>query len=148
VSVKYTAKAFPQGQSANPDASYGVADEEGTRVIDLRDGRSYREQKVSFRGFSGYWGRLVVKNKEAFTQMALYLDARTNLLTKYETIGDDALLGDVPAEREVVCDQNYSEIEVNRRPDDQLFAMPKGVTNGPEILGPVSPTITKLAPDV
>lgn len=105
------------------------------------------------------------------TQMALYFNVRTNLLTKFETLGDDPLLGDVLAETsfadyrdveglkvpfkiivkyagDVVSDQTYSEIKVNTHPDDQLFAMPKGVLNGPEILGPLSPTVTRLAPDV
>ena len=237
ISLKYASKSFQQGQSANPDASYDVGEEQGLRVIDLRGARSYRETKIAFRGGSSYWGRQVVKNKEAFildvnqnvvypiapaaiagsaraaqrriphlllqmaltragtlrslgdtaydgrshhaitfsdvvgTQTALYFDARTRLLTKFETLGDDPLLGDVLAETifadyrdveglkvpfkiivkyagEVVSDQSYTEIKVNTHPDDQFFAMPKGGMNGPEILGPLSPTIRKLAPDV
>lgn len=48
----------------------------------------------------------------------------------------------------LVSDQTYSEVKVNTHPDDQFFAMPKGVMSGPEILGALSPTIRKLAPDM
>jgi hypothetical protein len=61
ISLKHTSKAFQQGQSANPDASYDVGEEQGLRVIDLRGARSYRESKI-YRGGSSYWGRQVAKN--------------------------------------------------------------------------------------
>lgn len=57
ISLKYTSKAFQQGHSANPDASYDVGEEQGLRVIDLRGARSYRESKIAYRGGSSYWER-------------------------------------------------------------------------------------------
>ena len=104
-------------------------------------------------------------------QIALYFNARSNLLTKYETLGDDPILGDVLAETifadyrdvggvkipftvilkyggDLIADQTYSEIRINTRPSDKLFAMPSDVTQGPEILGPTSASLRRLADDV
>jgi len=239
ISFRYRAKAYQQGQSANPDASYDVGEEEGMRVIDLRGARSYRDQKRQFRGSSqySYWGRQILKDKDAFildvnsnvvypinssavagniravqrripalllqmalnraatlrslgdsqvtgelnhiisfadvvgTQVALYFNARSNLLTKYETLGDDPILGDVLAETqfadyrdvgglkfpyriiltyggEVSSDQTYSEVKINTRPADELFAMPADAIRGPEVSGPASVSLRQLADDV
>jgi len=237
ISIKYTAKWFERGQSANPAAPYDVRHEEGNRIIDLRGGRSYRDQKTQFRGRSPYWGRQILKDKESFildvisnvaypinsaavaggirgvqrripylllqmglnrastlrslgeskvngqlhhvitfadingSQIALYFNARNNLLTKYETLGDDPILGDVTAETifadyrdvgglkfpyrmilkyggELSSDQTYSEVKINTRPADELFAMPADATRGPEIQGPTSVSLRRLADDV
>jgi hypothetical protein len=40
ISIKYSGKAFEQGQSANPKAPYYVRQEEGMRIIDFRGNRS------------------------------------------------------------------------------------------------------------
>ena len=239
ISVKYTAKALQQGQSANPDAPYDVGQEEGMRVIDLRGARTYRDQKRQFRGSSqySYWGRQILKDKDAFildvnsnvvypinasavagniraiqrripelllqmasnrsatlrslgetsidgephhvitfadfngSQIALYFNARSNLLTEYETLGDDPILGDVSGETifadyrdvggvkfpfrvilkyagEVNSDQAYSEVRINTHPADELFAMPADATRGPEVLGPTEVSLRRLADDV
>lgn len=238
ISLKYTAKWFEVGQSANPAAPYDVRQEDGTLVIDLHGGRSYRESKTRYRGDSRPYGRRqVLKDKGAFlldgltnvvysinpsavagktramqrrvphlllqmaldrattlrslgdinmngelhhvisfadatgTQIALYFNARNNLLTKYETLGDDPIVGDVVGETifadyrdiaglkipfrtilryggEVISDQRYSEVRTNTRPADELFAMPLDAVQGPEIPGPASPSLTTLAHDV
>ena len=237
ISLKYTAKSYEIGQSASPDAPYDVRNVEITQVLDLREGRSYRDQKTQFRGGSPYWGRHILKDKDSFIldgrsnvvypinpsavagsirglqrriphlllqmalnraatlrslgdnsvdgkphhvitfadvnggQIALYFNARSNLLTKYETIGDDPILGDVLAETifadyrdveglkipfrvilkyggELSSDQTYSEVRINTRPSDELFAMPSDATRGPEVLGPTSVSLRRLADDV
>ncbi|HKR58413.1 MAG TPA: MBL fold metallo-hydrolase [Pyrinomonadaceae bacterium] len=104
-------------------------------------------------------------------QIALYFDARSNLLNKYETLGDDPILGDALGETsfadyrdiggvkipfrvifkyagELIFDQTYSEVRINTRPSDKLFAMPLDVKQGPEILGPTSVSLRRLADDV
>ena len=87
------------------------------------------------------------------TQIALYLDAATNLLTRSETFGDNPVLGDTVNEivyldyrpvggvqfahrvvgrtaGEVVQDLAYSEVRVNTSPDAAAFAAPAGVIQG------------------
>lgn len=237
ISIKYDTKAFELGQSANPEAPLEVRREEGIRVIDLREKRSYRELKTKYRGGTLNWRKQVLNDKSGFTidlianvaypiaaaalpgnargvqrwlphlliqtalaragtlrllgneghegraqhvisfadvagsQIALYFDAQSDLLTKYEVLGDDPLLGDVLTEiffsdyRDVnglkvpfksiakyggtiLWDQTFIEVKINTRPADELFAVTKGAIQGPETYGALSPTLTKLAPDV
>ena len=105
------------------------------------------------------------------TQTALYFDARSDLLTGYEVLGDDPILGDVSSAvffsdyrdvnglkvpfkttakygGQILWDQTCIEVKINTRPADELFEIPKGATTGPETYGALSPTLTKLAPDI
>jgi len=84
------------------------------------------------------------------SQLALYFDPQTRLLTKYETLGDNPVLGDTLTEfvfsdyrrvgdaklpfrvinrtaGELVLDLEYSEIQVNSNPSDSVFEVPSGV---------------------
>jgi len=104
-------------------------------------------------------------------QSALYFDPQTKLLTKYESLGDDPVFGDVLREtlfadyREVaglkipvrnsfryagdlVSDLRYDEIKVNTHPGADVFQVPADFAQGPETLGPFSPALTKLAEGV
>jgi glyoxylase-like metal-dependent hydrolase (beta-lactamase superfamily II) len=104
-------------------------------------------------------------------QIALYFDGRTHLLTKFETLSDDPVFGDVLWETrfsdyrdvaglkvpsrlifnyggEIVSDLHYDDIRVNTHPAEELFQIPREFEHGPETLGPLSPTVTKLADGV
>lgn len=105
------------------------------------------------------------------TQIALYVDAATRLVSKYETVGDNAVLGDTLTEvvfsdyrpvgnvklphkivnrtaGETVQELSFSEIKVNAAPAASLFDPPAqpvtGVPAGPA--GTV--TVRKLADDL
>jgi glyoxylase-like metal-dependent hydrolase (beta-lactamase superfamily II) len=105
------------------------------------------------------------------TQSALYFDPQTKLLTKYESLGDDPVFGDVLREalfadyREVaglkiparnsfryagdlVSDLRYDEIKINTHPGADVFQVPADFARGPETLGPFSPTLTNLGEGV
>ena len=237
ISIKYDTKAFELGQSANPEAPLEVRREEGIRVIDLRQKRSYRELKTKYRGGTLNWTKQVLNDKSGFTidlvanvaypiaapsvpgnargvqrwlphlliqtalarvgtlrllgngqhqghsehvitfadvvgsQIALYFDAQSDLLTKYEVLGDDPLMGDVLTEvffsdyrdvnglkvpfktiakygGKILWDQTFIEVKINTRPADELFEVTKEATKGQETYVALSPTLTKLAPDV
>ena len=238
ISLKYTGKAFEQGQSANPEAPYYVRQEEGMRIIDFRGKRSSFESKTNYLGGGGSSTRVrqVLNDKASFTldleakvtypiapsalasrtrsiqrlfphlvlqealsrastlrwlgddpdkrreqiitfadgggsQIALYFDSATHLLTKFESLGDDPIYGDVDRETlfsdyrdvagikipsriifkyagEIVSDLRYDDIKVNTHPPEEIFQAPRDFEKGPETLGPLSPTVTKLAQGV
>jgi glyoxylase-like metal-dependent hydrolase (beta-lactamase superfamily II) len=104
-------------------------------------------------------------------QTALYFDRQTKLLTKYESLGDDPIFGDVLRETlfadyreieglkipsrislryagELISDLRYDEIKVNTHPAADVFQIPPDFVRGPETLGLLSPTLTPLAPGV
>src|SRR5262249_43828037 len=105
------------------------------------------------------------------TQIALYFDPKTHLLSKYETLADNPVLGDTLTEvaladyravggvklpfrlinrigGEVVQDLSYSEVTVNSRPSDSLFEVPATAEKGTPT-GPVTTVeLTKLAEGV
>ncbi len=85
----------------------------------------------------------------------LFFDARTGLLVKLESVGPDAVAGDavqevafadyrkvgpvmIPGRRtqrvanEVFMDHQYTDIRVNTRPGDSVFARPTGLTERPQ----------------
>lgn len=102
----------------------------------------------------------------------LYFDARTGLLTKLESVGPDPVAGDalqevifsdykrlgpvmIPGRRtqrvagEVVMDHRYSDIRVNARPADSVFARPSGLTERPQPPNtPRSEAFTQVAPGI
>jgi glyoxylase-like metal-dependent hydrolase (beta-lactamase superfamily II) len=103
------------------------------------------------------------------SEVALYFDAKTNLLTKTETLADDQVLGDVTLEtiygdwRAVeklvlpfritdrtggVAQQELqtSSITLNTHPPDTLFVMPEGYAKIDPV--PPTPAVKKLADDV
>jgi glyoxylase-like metal-dependent hydrolase (beta-lactamase superfamily II) len=105
------------------------------------------------------------------SQIALYFDSATHLLTKLESLGDDPIYGDVERETlfsdyrdvagikipsrlvlkyagEVLSDLRYDDIRVNTHPAEEVFQAPRDFEKGPETLGPLSPTVTKLAQGV
>ena len=104
-------------------------------------------------------------------QTALYFDPQTKLVTKYESLGDDPIFGDVLREisfadyrevaglkipsrtslryaGELISDLRYDEIKVNTHPAADVFQIPPDFVRGPETLGLLSPTLTPLAPGV
>jgi glyoxylase-like metal-dependent hydrolase (beta-lactamase superfamily II) len=105
------------------------------------------------------------------TQIALYVDARTNLLSKYETLGDNPVLGDALTEvvfsdyravgavklpfrvvsrtaGEVTQDLQYSEVLANTDPDGSLFESPRDAVAGTPTGPPPSVSMKKLAENV
>jgi glyoxylase-like metal-dependent hydrolase (beta-lactamase superfamily II) len=105
------------------------------------------------------------------TQFTLYFDSQTKLLTKYESLGDDPIFGDVLRETlfadyrevaglkiparislryagELVSDIRYNEIKVNTHPAADIFEVAADFKRGPETLGPFSPALTKLGEGV
>lgn len=104
-------------------------------------------------------------------QIALYLDVRTNLLSKYETLGDNAVLGDVLTEvvysdyravgavklphrvvnrtaGEVTQELQYGEIRTNTDPDGALFESPRDATAGTPLGPATSVSMKKLGENV
>ena len=236
ISIRFSGRAFEQGQSGSPEAPYYVRQEEGTRIIDIRGRRMSFESKTNFRGGDTYWGRQVLNEKSGFTldldtgvaypialsavasrarsnqrlfphlllqealsraatlrwlgdgdekgreqvitfadaggnQISLYFDNETHVLTKFESLGDDPIFGDVLRQTlfsdfrdveglklptkvmfkyagEIISDVNYRDIKVNTHPSAEIFQVPNGFEQGPETLGPLSPTVAKLAEGV
>jgi glyoxylase-like metal-dependent hydrolase (beta-lactamase superfamily II) len=103
------------------------------------------------------------------TEVALYFDARTNLLTKSETLADDPMLGDITVETiysdwravdklrlpfryvdkvggAMLQDVKITSTTLNTNPADNLFAMPEGFAKI-EPTPPV-PVVKKINEDV
>ena len=105
-------------------------------------------------------------------QLALYFDAQTNLLTRYEYLYADPMAGDsvigqtYPAYRAVgklkiptgrilynsggvIQETEYTDVQINTRPADGLFEIPQGYAKleaGPAT--PPPPAVAKVADDV
>ena len=105
------------------------------------------------------------------TQIALYVDVRTNLVSKYETLGDHPVLGDALAEvafsdyrpvgavkmpfrvvnrtgGEVTQELQYGEVLANTDPDGSLFESPRDAIAGTPTGPPTSVSMKKLAENV
>jgi glyoxylase-like metal-dependent hydrolase (beta-lactamase superfamily II) len=103
------------------------------------------------------------------TEIALWFDAQANILSKWETFGSDPYLGDVVTEfaykgwqtvgtlkfptgqvisiaGEPAQDYDYSEVRVNAKPGDDVFAVPAGYTAFTPPTVPLN--VNKLADDV
>ncbi|MCM3873847.1 MAG: MBL fold metallo-hydrolase, partial [Pyrinomonadaceae bacterium] len=105
-------------------------------------------------------------------QLALYFDAQTNLLTRYEYLYADPMTGDsaiaqmYPAYRNVgklklptgrvlfnsggiVQETEYTDVQVNTRPAESMFAAPEGFEKlAAPPATPPPPAVTKVADDV
>ena len=104
-------------------------------------------------------------------QLALYFDPRTHLVGKYETLGDNPILGDALTEvvfsdyrrigdvklpfrvvnrtgGELVQDVSYSEIKINTNPSDSTFEVPAGMENGVAAGPATNVEMTKLGDGV
>jgi glyoxylase-like metal-dependent hydrolase (beta-lactamase superfamily II) len=104
-------------------------------------------------------------------QLALYLDAQTHRVTKLETLGDNAVLGDTVTEvvfsdyrpvgnvqlpfrvvnrvaGEVIQELQFSEIKVNTSPADAVFEPSAGAVAAKLVAGPGTVVATRLADDV
>ncbi|MGB9178570.1 MAG: MBL fold metallo-hydrolase [Pyrinomonadaceae bacterium] len=113
--------------------------------------------------------RVVTFSDSDGSQIALYFDAQTNMLTKQEVIGDDPVLGDIAIETiysdwrpvgkvmlpfrymdrvggSVLQDLRAAIITLDTHPADSLFAMPEGFAKLE--LTPPTPTVKKLGEDV
>src|SRR4030095_14352843 len=105
-------------------------------------------------------------------QLALYLDAQTNLLTRYEYLYADPMSGDsvigqtYPAYRNVgklkiptgrilynsggvIQETEYTDVQINTRPTESLFELPQGYAklDAPPAT-PAPPAVAKVADDV
>jgi len=103
--------------------------------------------------------------------ISLYFDARTRVLTRYDQITSDALLGDhitasafpdyriisgvkIPIRRidlqgeEMTRDVEYAEVSVNKLPEESLFRVPPGYVEPVAATGPESEPIRKIGDGV
>ena len=118
--------------------------------------------------FAGHKQRVISFADVDGTQVSLYFDAGTNLLTKTEYLNDDPVLGDVvtetvyadwrPVEKvmlpfrytdrvggSVLQDLRVNAVKINTHPADTLFAMPDYAKIEPAQPGPA---VKKLGDDV
>lgn len=131
-----------------------------------------RPETLRWLGSGDYEGRKIraVSFADADgTEVALYFDAQTGLLTKTEVLADDPVLGDVIVETVygdwqpvnkltlpfrytdktngvTVQDLHASSITLDTHPPDSLFAMPEGYAKIDPV--PPVPVVKKLATDV
>jgi len=105
------------------------------------------------------------------SQIALYLDTQTRRVAKFETLADNAVLGDTITEvvfsdyrpvngvqlpyrvvtrigGELVQDLQFSEIKVNTSPTDTSFEPPAGAVAAKLIAGPTTVVASKVAEGV
>jgi glyoxylase-like metal-dependent hydrolase (beta-lactamase superfamily II) len=123
-----------------------------------------RYNVISGAGPAGPAGQAFVRN--------FFFDARTGLLAKLETVGPDSFAGDavqeivfadyrkvgpvmIPARRtqrvagELIQDHRYTDIRVNTRPADSVFARPAGLKEMPQTANTPRPErFTQVAPGV
>jgi glyoxylase-like metal-dependent hydrolase (beta-lactamase superfamily II) len=128
----------------------------------MADGVRYNV--ISGAGPVGPGGQPFVRN--------FFFDARTGLLTKVETVGPDPFAGDavqeiafadyrkygpvmIPARRmqrvagEVIQDHRYTDIRVNTRPADSIFARPAGLTDARQTANAPQPErFSQVAPGI
>jgi len=131
-----------------------------------------RAETLRFLGedtFDGQPQRVVTFADNDGTQIGVYVDAGTNLVSKYEVLADNAVMGDALSEvifsdyrsvgavklpfrvvnrtrGEVVQDVQYADIRANTGPAPGLFESPKDATPGTPT--GTSVTLRKLAEDV
>jgi glyoxylase-like metal-dependent hydrolase (beta-lactamase superfamily II) len=105
------------------------------------------------------------------TQITLYVGARTSLLTRYETLGDNPVLGDAVTETglsdyrpvgdvqapfrvvtrvagQVTQDVKYAGIKLNASADASLYEPPAASAQVAPLGGPTTVAVTKIADDV
>ncbi len=134
-------------------------------------GRGETLRSLGEGAFEGRPHRVVTFADTDGTQIALYVDVRTNLVSKYETLGDNAVLGDVLTEivfsdyravgavkvpfrvvnrtaGEVTQELQYAEVQANTDPDGPLFESPRDAVAGTPTGPPTSVSMKKLAEGV
>jgi glyoxylase-like metal-dependent hydrolase (beta-lactamase superfamily II) len=123
-----------------------------------------RYNVISGAGPTGPGGAPFVRN--------FFFDARTGLLAKLETVAPDAFAGDavqevvfadyrkvgpvmIPSHRtqrvagDVIQDHRYTDVRVNARPADSVFARPAGLTETPQSANAPQPErFSQLAPGI
>jgi len=105
------------------------------------------------------------------TQIALYVSARTGLLSKYETVADSPVLGDTVTETllsdyrpvsgvqapfhvvtrvggEVTQDLKYTDVKINAGPEAALFEPPAAAPQVAPAGSPTTVTVNRIADDV
>jgi glyoxylase-like metal-dependent hydrolase (beta-lactamase superfamily II) len=105
------------------------------------------------------------------TQITLSIGARTGLLTRFETIADNAVLGDTVTETrlsdyravggvqapfravtrvagQVTQDLKYTDIKINASPEAALYEPPTAASQVTPLPGPTTVAVTKIADDV
>jgi glyoxylase-like metal-dependent hydrolase (beta-lactamase superfamily II) len=133
-----------------------------------------RAPSLRWLGESAFAGRRQLVISAALgggRQTSFYFDAQSGLLTKYEFLYTDPVHGDsvqehiftsyrplgrlkVPTRRVtrrpggLVVEAEYSEVQVNSRPADGLFARPEGLTKAQPYSAPPAPVVNRVAEDV
>jgi glyoxylase-like metal-dependent hydrolase (beta-lactamase superfamily II) len=132
-----------------------------------------RAGSLRWLGVENYKGRpqQVIAFSPGDAPLTLYFDARTHLLTKYESLIDNLTfgvttfvtvftdyrqVGQVKLPYRVTTefagglntDLRYTSVASNTHPNDSLFELPQGAELGPATGGNLALTVTKLAPDV
>ncbi len=162
---------------ATPSTPVGLA---GLRTALRRDPAALlltarsRAETLRFLGegvFEGQPQRVATFADSDGTQIALYVDARTSLLSKYEVLADHPVMGDTLTEvifsdyravgavklpfrvvnrtgGEVSQDMKYSEIRANSEPAAGLFEAPKDAIAGTPAGPATTVTLKKLAENV
>lgn len=163
--------AYPVASSALPGRSRSVQRWLPHSILEAAYNRSSTLRSLGDENYEGQLNHVICFADGGGDQIALYFDARTNLLTKYEMLSDDPVLGDVLWEvvfsdyreiggikmpfkavdrygGEVIASQIHTEIKINSSIDDSIFEIPKDAKTGREVGGTPSPTVTKLAQGV
>ncbi|HMF57436.1 MAG TPA: MBL fold metallo-hydrolase, partial [Pyrinomonadaceae bacterium] len=132
-----------------------------------------RASSLRWLGVENYNGRRqnVIAFSSGDSPLTLYFDAKTHLLTRYESLGDSIAFGVAAFETiftdyrqtgtvkipfrlttrfagELNTDLSYTSVNINTHPDDSLFEMPQDAELGPTTGGNLSLAVTRLAPDV
>ncbi len=141
-------------------------------LVYVREQRAVTMRHLGEETFEGRKHNVVTFANASGVQIALFFDAKTNLLSKYETMLSDPHDGDsvqetifpgysavggikIPTGRiikrngEFLEDVKYSDARLNTRPPDSAFAKPEGYSEAPPFAFGEGPTReTKLADGV
>ena len=133
-----------------------------------------RAETLRFLGeesFAGAPHRVITFADSDGTQIALYVDAETSLLSKYETLADNPVLGDTVSEvvfsdyrrvgnvklpfrvvnrtgGEVTQELQFGDVRINTSPAAGLFETPRDLVTGTPAAPPATVSVRKLADDV
>jgi glyoxylase-like metal-dependent hydrolase (beta-lactamase superfamily II) len=162
--------ATPLAPSALAVARAGLRRDPATLLLAARS-RAETLRSMGEAAFEGRPQRVVTFADTDGTQIALYVDASTKLVTKYETLADNPVLGDTLSEvvfsdyrdvagvklpfrvvnktgGEIVQELQYAEVRANTDPGGSLFESPAGAIVGTAPGPPTSVAMKKLAEGV